>query len=104
MNVRKLKKISQVNMATYLKISQTQYHKRETGKIKISDSEWERIARLLNINIEEIYEDDQPSDETDIMDEITFLKEKINVLEMKVASLTDVKITQTVSTADLSLL
>ncbi|MDQ1159911.1 uncharacterized protein (DUF2384 family) [Chryseobacterium sp. SORGH_AS 447] len=91
-------------MATYLKISQTQYQKRETGKIKISDSEWERIARLLNVNIEDIYEDDQPSDETDIMDEITFLKEKINVPEMKVASLTDVKITQTVSTADPSLL
>lgn len=33
-------------MATYLKISQTQYQKRETGKIKISDSEWERIAPL----------------------------------------------------------
>lgn len=63
---RKLKEISQVNMATYLKISQTQYQKRETGKIKISDSEWERIARLLNVNIEDIYEDNEISTEHDL--------------------------------------
>lgn len=89
LNVRKLKKISQINMATYLKISQTQYQKRETGKIKISDSEWERIARLLNVNIEDIYEDNEMSTEHDIKSEIIFLKEKINILEMKVALLID---------------
>ena len=80
--MRKAKKISQVNIATYLKISQTQYQKRESGKIRISDIEWKRIAYLLNVTVDDIYED-YVSDEKNIMEEIIFLKEKIKSLEQK---------------------
>lgn len=84
--VRKSKKISQADIATYLKISQTQYQKREIGKIKISDLEWERIASLLNVPSEDIYEYHNTLDEKSIIEEIIFLKEKITILERKITS------------------
>lgn len=84
--IRKSKKISQADIATYLKISQTQYQKRETGKIKISDSEWRRIAELLGTTVEDIYEDAPGFDDKKVMEEIVRLKEKIESLEKKVAS------------------
>jgi len=57
-NARKAKKISQTDIATYLKISQTQYQKRESGKIKITDLEWKKISTLLDVEIEDIKDDD----------------------------------------------
>lgn len=83
-NLRKAKKISQADIATYLKISQTQYQKRETGKIKISDEEWKKIAVLLDASIEEIYENHYSSDEKNLLEEIYSLKEKIKNLEQRI--------------------
>ena len=58
--VRKARKMTQADIATYLKMSQTQYQKRETGKIKISDQEWKDIAKLLDVSVEEIFEEYKP--------------------------------------------
>lgn len=83
--VRKSKQISQADIAIFLKISQTQYQKRETGKIKISDNEWKRISKLLDVEITEIFEEDiiLPRDRS-IFEELNFLKEKILMLEKKI--------------------
>ncbi|OCK52804.1 hypothetical protein BA768_10540 [Chryseobacterium sp. CBo1] len=85
--IRKGKKISQTDIATYLKISQTQYQKRESGKIKITDLEWQRIAQLLEVFVEDIYEEDfLLNNQEDIRQELQSLKEKIKVLEQKLRS------------------
>jgi len=80
--IRKQKKISQANIATFLKISQTQYQKRESGKIKISDEEWKRMAQLLEVEVEEIFESNSlQTDKKNLKDELNFLKERIKNLE-----------------------
>lgn len=82
--IRKEKKISQANIATFLKISQTQYQKRESGKIKISDEEWKRIAQLLEVEVEEIFDSNhEHTNEKSLKEELNFLKEKIRNLEEK---------------------
>ena len=49
---------TQEKMANLLHMSQSQYHRREKGDVKISDEEWERIAKVLDTNVEDIKEDD----------------------------------------------
>lgn len=83
--VRKARKITQADIATYLKISQTQYQKRENGKIKISDLEWKKISKLLDIEVDEIYEEHIESNTIDLKEELQILKEKIKILEQKLA-------------------
>lgn len=73
--VRKAKKMTQADIATYLKISQTQYQKRETGKIKISDQEWKDIARLLDVSVEEIFEE--------YANQYIILQKKIEILKLQ---------------------
>lgn len=51
-------KYTQENMAKLLHMTQSQYQRREKGDIKISDEEWERIAKALDTNVEDIKEDD----------------------------------------------
>ena len=55
---RKGKNMTQNDMADLLFISQSQYQRRETGEIRISDSEWIRIAKLLGKEVEDIKEED----------------------------------------------
>ncbi|MET3538250.1 helix-turn-helix transcriptional regulator [Chryseobacterium limigenitum] len=55
---RKDKKFSQLDIAEHLNISQTQYLRKEKGEIEIKDDEWERIAKLLDIEVDEIKEED----------------------------------------------
>ena len=59
--VRKQKKFSQQDVAEHLNISQTQYQRKEKGEAGITDSEWERIAKLLEVDVEEIKENSEPS-------------------------------------------
>ncbi|MGG5208112.1 helix-turn-helix transcriptional regulator [Chryseobacterium sp. MIQD13] len=80
--VRKARKITQADIATYLRISQTQYQKRETGKIKISDQEWKDIARLLDVSVEEIFEE-YPSQDLLLQKKIELLKLELKVLSSK---------------------
>ena len=83
-SARKARKITQANIATYLKISQTQYQKREAGKIKISNQEWQNIAKLLDVSVEEIFDNNfEQTNEKSLKEEIMFLKEKIKTLEEK---------------------
>ena len=49
---------TQEKMANLLHMSQSQYHRREKGDVKISDEEWERIAKVLDTTVEDIKEDD----------------------------------------------
>lgn len=51
-------KYTQENMAKILHMTQSQYQRREKGEIKISDEEWERIAKALDTTVESIKEDD----------------------------------------------
>jgi len=77
--VRKARKITQADIATYLKMSQTQYQKRETGKIIISDQEWKDITRLLDVSVEEIYEEYD--------NQHLILQKKIEILELQIKAL-----------------
>lgn len=81
--VRKARKITQADIATYLKISQTQYQKRETGKIKISDQEWKDIAKLLEVSVEEIFEE--------YANQYLVLQKKIEILELQIQELSSKK-------------
>lgn len=83
--VRKARKITQADIATYLKISQTQYQKRESGKIKICPLEWQRISKLLDVEVYEIYEEHIEPITIGLKEELQILKEKIKMLEQKLA-------------------
>ncbi|SNR29596.1 helix-turn-helix transcriptional regulator [Flavobacterium sp. ov086] len=55
---RKEKKLSQEEFAELLFMDQSQYNRRENGQIKISDDEWKRMAIILNVKIDQIFESD----------------------------------------------
>jgi len=56
-NARKAK-CTQQDMAKILHMTQSQYQRREKGEIKISDEEWERMAKALGKTVEEIKEEE----------------------------------------------
>ncbi|WP_445457476.1 helix-turn-helix domain-containing protein [Flavobacterium sp. HNIBRBA15423] len=56
---RKQKGFSQQQIAEHLCIDVSNYNRREKGQAKISSNEWEKIASLLNVPIEEIYESEE---------------------------------------------
>ncbi len=56
---RNEKEFTQKDLAEYLNISQTQYSRKEKGEVEISDEEWERISKLLEINVDEIKENEE---------------------------------------------
>jgi len=58
---RKEKNMTQSDMADLLFISQSQYQRRESGEIRISDDEWIRMAKFLGKDIQDIKEEDSIS-------------------------------------------
>jgi len=56
---RKIKQFSQQDMAKHLNISQTHYLRKEKGEIEIRDEEWERMAKLLDVEVDDIKEIDK---------------------------------------------
>lgn len=58
---RKDKQFSQQDMAKHLNISQPQYLRKEKGEVGIRDDEWERMAKLLDVEVDEIKEADRES-------------------------------------------
>ncbi|KQK25017.1 hypothetical protein AR438_12850 [Chryseobacterium aquaticum] len=52
------KKFSQQDMAKHLNISQPHYLRKEKGEIEIRDEEWERMAKLLDVEVDDIKETD----------------------------------------------
>ena len=57
-NARKEKNKTQNDMADSLGMTQSQYHRREKGEIRIIDDEWMRIAKILGKEVEEIREEE----------------------------------------------
>jgi len=58
---RKEKNMTQSDIAELLFISQSQYQRREHGEIRISDEEWERMAKILGKEVQDIKEEDSIS-------------------------------------------
>ncbi|KQB39817.1 putative transcriptional regulator [Flavobacterium aquidurense] len=77
---RKEKKISQVQFAELLFMDQSQYNRREQGHIKISDAEWIKMAKLLQVSVDEIYESDIENYQTDNKNEENKFKNTIEII------------------------
>ncbi len=56
-NFRKAKGISQKEMAQKIAMEQTTYSRKERGISPVTDNEWERFAKALDVNIDEIREE-----------------------------------------------
>ena len=58
-NVRKKSKFkTQEVFSEAVALSPSQYNRREKGRLPISDEEWNRFAKELNVNVEDIKESD----------------------------------------------
>jgi transcriptional regulator with XRE-family HTH domain len=55
---RKERNFTQQAVAERIAMTQSQYQRREQGKIRIVDEEWERIAQVLGKDVSEIKEED----------------------------------------------
>lgn len=53
-NMRKTRGFSQVQMAQLVAMEQTTYSRKEIGKSNITDAEWNKFAKVLNVPVEEI--------------------------------------------------
>jgi transcriptional regulator with XRE-family HTH domain len=56
---RNEKRFTQNDLAEHLKISQTQYSRKEKGDVEFSDEEWEKMSKLLDTDIEDLKEVDK---------------------------------------------
>lgn len=56
---RSLKGFTQSQLANELCVDVSSYNRREKGQIKISNNEWEKISKFLDIPVEEIYESEE---------------------------------------------
>jgi len=50
---------SQECMAVFLAMDTSSYGRKENGKIKIYEREWEKISEILKIPLEDVYESDE---------------------------------------------
>lgn len=55
-NQRKLKGFSQTVISERMHLTQSQYCRREKGLIQITCREWNQLAAILEVNVNEIYE------------------------------------------------
>jgi transcriptional regulator with XRE-family HTH domain len=55
-DARKAKGYTQKQMALKIAMEQTTYSRKERGKSPISDEEWNRLAKMLEVPVEEIKE------------------------------------------------
>ena len=58
---RERKGFSQEQMAEYLKISQSQYYRKENGISKIQEKEWDVLAKILEVDKNELREENSNS-------------------------------------------
>lgn len=56
--IRIEKGISQEQLADLIGMTQSNYSRRENGKKNITEQEWKKIAKALNINVEDIFRSD----------------------------------------------
>ncbi|MDR6462864.1 helix-turn-helix domain-containing protein [Chryseobacterium sediminis] len=57
-NVRKRKGITQQQIADIIATDVSNYSRKESGDVAIRKEEWEKIARYLEVPVEEIYEEE----------------------------------------------
>jgi transcriptional regulator with XRE-family HTH domain len=57
--MRKLRGLKQKDVADRLKMEVSGYSKRENGQRKISISHWVELAKILNVPVDDIYEEDE---------------------------------------------
>lgn len=57
-STRKKRGYTQGQMADFIHMSQSQYQRRERGDVKISNVEWEKIATVLDVKVDDIREED----------------------------------------------
>ncbi len=55
-DIRKKRNLTQEEFAHILGIDTSNYNRRESGVTKISKKEWDKMAKELNVKLEEIYE------------------------------------------------
>lgn len=58
LKARLKKNLSQEELADLIGMSQSNYSRSENGLKKISESDWNKIAKQLKVNKEDIYEED----------------------------------------------
>ena len=56
---RNKKGITQQQIADKLCLDVSNYNRREKGQIKISLSEWEKLAKILDVAVEDIFESEE---------------------------------------------
>ena len=59
LEVRKSKGLSQDQIAKQLYMDVSSYNRREQGQMKINIMEWEKLAKILNVPLDEIYESEE---------------------------------------------
>ncbi|WP_288447305.1 helix-turn-helix transcriptional regulator [uncultured Chryseobacterium sp.] len=58
-NTRKRKGFTQQQVADYIATDVSNYSRKESGDVKIYPDEWNKIARFLEVPLEEIYESEE---------------------------------------------
>ncbi|MFB3387057.1 helix-turn-helix domain-containing protein [Flavobacterium sp. LAR06] len=53
--MRQNKGLSQEGLADLIGMTQSNYSRRESGKKRITEFEWKKIAKALNVDLEELY-------------------------------------------------
>jgi transcriptional regulator with XRE-family HTH domain len=57
--MRKFKGFKQEQIAEHLNMAVSCYSRREKGEVNINIYEWEKLAKILNVPLNEIYESDE---------------------------------------------
>lgn len=58
-NARKVKGITQQQIADIIATDVSNYSRKESGDVSIRKDEWEKIARFLEVPVEDIYEEEE---------------------------------------------
>jgi len=59
LEMRKSKGLSQNQIAERLCMDVSNYNRRENGQVKINIPEWEKLAKILEVPLDEIYESEE---------------------------------------------
>ncbi|SHL61513.1 DNA-binding transcriptional regulator, XRE-family HTH domain [Chryseobacterium carnipullorum] len=59
--VRKQKGFTQQEIADFIATDVSNYSRKESGGVKITRNEWDKIAKFLDVPVEEIYEEEEIS-------------------------------------------
>ncbi|CAI8808300.1 helix-turn-helix domain-containing protein [Chryseobacterium sp. IT-36CA2] len=57
--VRKMKGFTQQQMAEVIPTDVSNYSRKESGGVSITQTEWQKLAKFLDVSVEEIYEEEE---------------------------------------------